>query len=132
MADANHSTHIYVGLGGENPLVVGAEGPALDQEIGERGPSVGGAGKLRESFRHRFVQVDHAVPGQQDGKGSRDQGFGQGRKVIDGLLPRLVAAGKKTGMADGTAIDKTPSAGNDPACPRNVACLDLRLQVLPE
>ena len=31
MVDANHRTFVYVGLGGENPLVVGAEGPALDQ-----------------------------------------------------------------------------------------------------
>ena len=31
MADANHRTHVYVGLGGENPLVVGAEGPTLNQ-----------------------------------------------------------------------------------------------------
>ena len=31
MANENHQTFVYVGLGGENPLLVGAEGPSLDQ-----------------------------------------------------------------------------------------------------
>jgi photosystem II stability/assembly factor-like uncharacterized protein len=31
MADDNHRTYVYIGLGGENPLVVGAEPPNLDK-----------------------------------------------------------------------------------------------------
>ncbi len=31
MSEEQHKSYVYVGLGGESPLLVGSDGPALDQ-----------------------------------------------------------------------------------------------------